>query len=370
MCFAVAAMFIFVSVFAGLEDLNRSMIANLHADISIHTTKGKTITDIDKVIKELKNNKEVAHFSKVIEEKVYINYNNKGEIAYLRGVDSAYTSVNPIHETIFYGTYPSFNYTNEVIMENQLNIRLGVPVNSDTEVASINMPKAGTGIINAEEDIFNKKPVYITGVFPSKDQLDSYILSPIELIQQLLGLQPGTAYSIVVKLKDPAKAPLVKSQLIEKLGESSYKFLTKEEQNAAFWKMINTEKIFIYLIFALVICITTFNLAGAIIILQLDKKEQAHALISMGLRQSVLRKIYFYTGILIVFAGIVSGVIFGTIICVIQIYTGMFKVNGSLPFPVHILPQNYLYVILTAAIFGVLVSWIASKVNKQNLLKK
>jgi lipoprotein-releasing system permease protein len=76
--------------------------------------------------------------------------------------------------------------------------------------------------------------------------------------------------------------------------------------------MINTEKLFIYLIFALVIFITTFNLAGAIIILQLDKKEQAKSLISLGFPLSHLRQVYFYTGVLIVILGIISGLILGT----------------------------------------------------------
>lgn len=368
MCFAVAAMFIFVSVFAGLEDLNRSMISNLHADITITPSKGKTLADIDQVVAKLKSNKEVADFSKLIEEKVYINYNNKGEIAYLRGVDSAYTKVNPINETIFYGTYPSFQYSNEVLMENQLNVRLGVPVGSETEVASVFMPKPGTGIISKEEDIFNKKAIYVTGVFPSKDQMDGYIISPIELTRQLLGLKAGTAYSIVIKLKNGNNASAVKDDLVNALG-NSYVLKTKEEENAAFWKMINTEKVFIYLIFALVIFITTFNLAGAIIILQLDKKDQAKALVSIGLRMSELRRVYFYTGLLIVIAGIIAGLLVGTLVCYLQIFTGVFKVSGSLPFPVHVLPMNYVYVVLTAAIFGITVSWFASKVKKQYLTK-
>ena len=42
----------------------------------------------------------------MIEEKVYIDYKNVGEI--LRGVDS-YTKVNPINKNVFYGSYPSLN---------------------------------------------------------------------------------------------------------------------------------------------------------------------------------------------------------------------------------------------------------------------
>ena len=67
----------------------------------------------------------------------------------------------------------------------------------------------------------------------------------------------------------------------------------------------------ILLIFALVIFITTFNLAGAIIILQLIKKDQAKSLISLGFTISDL-KTYFNTGLLIVLFGVIfNGLILG-----------------------------------------------------------
>jgi lipoprotein-releasing system permease protein len=91
MMVAVAAMFIIISVFSGLEDLNKEFISNLHADLTISSVKGKNIPNLSKIINILKNEKEINHFSKIIEEKVYIDYKNTGEIAYLRGVDSAYT---------------------------------------------------------------------------------------------------------------------------------------------------------------------------------------------------------------------------------------------------------------------------------------
>ena len=122
MMIAVAAMFIIISVFSGLEDLNKDFISDLHADLTIKSTKGKLIPDLEKTIKILKSDKEISHFSKLIEEKVYIEYKNVGEIAYLRGVDSAYTKVNPINKNILYGSYPSFKYVNEVIMLSLIHI--------------------------------------------------------------------------------------------------------------------------------------------------------------------------------------------------------------------------------------------------------
>ena len=367
MLVAVAAMFIIISVFSGLEDLNQELIANLHADITMKSKEGKTLPDINKATKILKENKEIAHFSKVIEEKAYISFRENGDIANLRGVDSAYIFVNPIHKNIFYGTYPSFKYSNEVLMENKMDNRLTIPIGEGADYATILMPKPGTGMISKEEDIFTKRDIYVSGVFPGNDQLDNTIISPIELAQELLKLPKDAAYEIVIKLKDPEKAEEVRNQLAKLLG-NKYELKTKKEENAAFWKMINTEKLFIYLIFVLVIFITTFNLAGAIIILQLDKKEQAKSLMSLGMNLKSLRNIYFYTGVLIVIFGIISGLIIGTVICYLQINTGFIKAGAGsdLAFPVRVNFLNYIIVSATAGVFGIGVARLFSKVNKRH----
>lgn len=365
MTVAVTAMFIIISVFSGLEDLNQDLIANLHADLTLKSKQGKTLPDVDKATKILKSELEIEHFSKTIEEKVYINFRENGDIANLRGVDSAYVFVNPINKNIFYGTYPSFKYSNEVLIENKLDNRLAIPVGESTDFAELMMPKAGTGIISKEQDVFNRREIFVSGVFPGNDQLDNTIISPIELSRELLDLPKNTAYQIVIKLKNPENTDLVRENLQKLLG-NQYELKTKSEENAAFWKMINTEKLFIYLIFVLVIFITTFNLAGAIIILQLDKKEQAKSLISLGMNLKSLRNIYFYTGILIVIFGLMSGLILGSAISYFQMETGFFKAgqNTDLPFPVRVRLSNYLIVALTSTFFGFCVSWIFSKINK------
>ncbi|WP_143883503.1 ABC transporter permease [Chryseobacterium binzhouense] len=368
MSVAVAAMFVIISVFSGLEDFNKNLISDLHADLTIKSTSGKTIQNFSKINEILKKEKEIAGFSRIIEEKAYVSFNGKGDIAYLRGVDTNYTKVNPVNKNIFYGKYPSFEYTNEVIMEHNLQNRLGIAVDSETDFTTVFMPKSGTGIINKEEDIYNKREIIVTGIFPGNEQLNSYIIAPVELTEELLGLPKNSAYQIVIKLKNPQNADSVKQDLLKKIG-GNIEIKTKEEENAAFWKMINTEKLFIYLIFALVIFITTFNLAGAIIILQLDKKEQAKSLISLGFPLSHLRMTYFYTGILIVITGIVTGLLLGTALCYFQIYTELFKAVEDLPFPVKIVTKNYFTVAAIAALFGVLISWFFSKISKNYITK-
>ncbi len=364
MMIAVASMFVIVSVFSALEDINSDMIANLHADLTIKSKNGKTLTNIKDITSLLKSNTNVESFSKMIEEKVYINYKDNGEIAYLRGVDSAYTLVNPINKTVLYGTYPSFEYSNEVLMEGQLDNRLAIPVNSSQDFATIYMPKAGKGIIQQEDDIFNRKEIYVTGIFPSNDQLNNYIIAPIDLSQQLLDLPKDAAYQVVIKLKNPELADQVKLTLLNQL-KNTVEISTKSEENAAFWKMINTEKLMIYLIFSLVIFITTFNLAGAVIILQLDKKPQAKTLRSLGFTQKDLNTTYFNTGLLIVVIGVILGLVIGTILCFTQIQTNFFMAGENLPFPVKITLFNYAIVSAVGLSFGVLVAYIFSRKLKR-----
>jgi lipoprotein-releasing system permease protein len=88
MTIAVAAMFIIVSVFSGLEDMNKDLISNLHADLTIKSDSHKNLKNISKIDKVLKQENQIAHYSKIIEEKVYIDYKGKGDVGFLRGVDS------------------------------------------------------------------------------------------------------------------------------------------------------------------------------------------------------------------------------------------------------------------------------------------
>ena len=371
MTIAVMAMFIVISIFSGLEELNKELISNIHADLTIKSKEGKLLKNPEEIISVLEKEPEIKAFSKVIEEKVYLNYNENGEIAYLKGVDSVYTQINPIQKSIIYGEYPSFQYQNEVVVEGLLNNRLGIPIGGDDDntTATIFIPKAGEGLINKEEDIFNKEAIFVTGIFAENEQLNNYIIAPIELCQRLLNLPKNSAYQIAIKLNNPEQVDAVKRTLLKNLADDSIYINTQMEENEAFWKMINTEKLIIYLIFILVIFITTFNLAGAIIILQLDKKQQAKSLISLGFTFSQLRKTDFYTGALIVCLGVFFGLILGTLVCILQIQTGFFKasVGLDLPFPVKITLYNYLIVISSAFFFGLMVSWIFSKVNRHHL---
>lgn len=366
MMVAVMAMFIIVSVFAGLEEMNQDTIQNLHADLNIKPSSGKVLPRSGEIRSWLKARAEVQAVSGVIEEKVYASYGDAGDVAVLRGIEPNYTHINPLNRQIYLGKYLDFRYHDEILMEIGLANRLSVPLGETTNGISIMMPKAGTGIIQRQEDAFETQQSFVSGIFSGNDLLNNYIICPLEMSRTLLNLSPHSVYQLVAKLKDPTKAEDLQAKLQQKFGKQ-IQVTTKEQENAAFWKIIHLEKLMVYLIFGLVILITTFNLAGALVIIQLDKQSQARTLVSLGLSLRGLRQVYFYTGMLIVLLGSGIGLALGTVVVLLQKYFGMVQASEFIPFPVRILPETYAIVAMTSIGFGLLVSWIFSRVRNTSL---
>ena len=70
MTIAVMAMFIVISIFSGLEELNKELINNIHADLTIKSKEGKLLKNPEEIISVLEKEPEIKAFSKIIEEKV------------------------------------------------------------------------------------------------------------------------------------------------------------------------------------------------------------------------------------------------------------------------------------------------------------
>ena len=68
MTIAVMAMFIVISIFSGLEELNKELINNIHADLTIKSKEGKLLKNPEEIISVLEKEPEIKAFSKVIEE--------------------------------------------------------------------------------------------------------------------------------------------------------------------------------------------------------------------------------------------------------------------------------------------------------------
>lgn len=356
---ATAALFVILSVFSGLEQMNLKFYSNVNPEIKISPAKGKVLPEIENLEQQLNQNQLVKSYAKVIEEKIYIDYNGMQDIAYLKAVDSNFTKVTRLDTVVYGGDYIDFSFDDNFIVSNGIAQRLQLyidPINP----ATLMMPKAGTGLIKQESDAFTKTEAYSTGVFVLNEQYDKHIFSTLGLAQNLLRLDSIDAYAIEIKTNRAHDLNAVKSQLTKTLGEK-YKVETRQDLDSAFLKVMNMENLIIYLIFTLVIIIACFNLAGTIIIIILDKTKEIQTMYSFGLSRIQIRRIFAYTGLIITSIAMITGLLIASVLGLLQINFGLVMASATIPFPFEFSIINYLVVIGTVLGIGGFVSWLMSK---------
>ena len=93
--------------------------------------------------------------------------------------------------------------------------------------------------------------------------------------------------------------------------------------------MLQIEKWVTFLILAFILLIAVFNVVGSLSMLIVEKKEDIKSLLNMGASQRLITRIFLYEGWLITFIGIVSGIIIGLILCLLQQEVGLLKLSDT-----------------------------------------
>ena len=361
------ALFVVLSVFSGLKDFSLSFSNDFDPDLKITATKGKSFLISEQQQDKLLKIDGVAAQSKIIEERVLFMFNGKEEVATLKGVDSIYSKVNDVKKTLFNGEWLTPN-TSQVVVGYGISEKLSLGLFDFNSKLEVFVPKPGKGAIENPEEAFSKTVINPIGIYAINEDLDSkYVFADLGMAQELLEYKPNQVSGIEIKLKPNTKEEDVKASL-EKTFGNSVTIKNRAQLNDSLYKMLNTENTAVYLIFTLVIILTLFTLAGAIIMMILDKKENLKTLYNLGTEVAVLRKIFLLQGTLVTTIGGLFGLALGIVVVIIQQHFQLIMITPSLAYPVVFSFQNVLLVFTTIFILGLLASWIASsKVTKKLL---
>ena len=99
------ALFIVLSGFAGLKDFALQFTNVFDSDVKVTPANGKTLTITPELYKKLQNVEGVDAFSQIIEERVFLQYKGKSNIAYIKGVDENYQKITPVDSLLFAGDW-------------------------------------------------------------------------------------------------------------------------------------------------------------------------------------------------------------------------------------------------------------------------
>ncbi len=361
------ALFIVLSGFSGLKTFSLSLLNESDPDIKISPRKGKKILFSPEIKNALETNSEIASYARVVEERVFLKYKNKDQIAYVKGVDVNYNDVVPIDSSITVGSWIDPQFKNTAVIGYTLSYKLSLNVFNFGEPLQIFVPKPGKGYLNVN-NAFNSENVQIIGAFEGSEEYQSkYVFSELSLAQKLLKLSPDELSSIALKVNNDDNVVEVSNELQSVLGDG-FKVETRAEQNALYYKVVNTENFISYLIFTLIIVIALFNVIGAIIMMIIDKQQNLKTLFNLGASLQDIKKIFVFQGALLSIIGMIIGLTIGLVAVLIQQKFNFFMITSTVPYPVELKLSNLITVILTITVLGYIASKIASSRISQSFV--
>ena len=362
------ALFIVLSGFSGLKTFSLTFLKASDPDFKITAIKGKSFDFTDILHSKIEHTEGIAHYTKVIEERAFFEFKNKTHLAYIKGVEENFIKVNRIDSAIVDGNWIDFKLDNNAVIGNGISNKLSLGINNYIEPLKIYVPKPGSGYVESVKKDVSAIYAQPVGIFFLSEEIDKkFAFIPIELAQKLLSYSPNQISAIEFKVSDLDERNVIIESLQKSFGPD-YKIQTREQLNAVFYKMLNTENLASYLIFTLILIIALFNVIGALIMMIFDKKNNLKTLFNIGASIKEIRKVFVLQGFLLSLFGLFVGLILAILLVYLQQQFGFFMITYSLPFPVELKLENILTVIVTIVVLGYLASKIASsRITKEVL---
>ena len=186
-------------------------------------------------------------------------------------------------------------------------------------------------------DVPRIKKLEVIGIFESGISGYDEVLAFIDyrLLQKIYRMQ-NKITGLGVRISDPENAP----DIADKLAGLSEDYIVGNwaDENKSIFQVMKIEKIGLFLILSLIIVVAAFNIISSLIMLVLEKSHEIAILKALGAKDSGIRKIFFFQGLVIGSLGTIGGVFVGLAICwilmsfdIIDIPPGVYPGGNRIP---------------------------------------
>jgi lipoprotein-releasing system permease protein len=312
------ALIIVLSVFNGLEGLLRSIYGSFDPDIYITASEGKSFHYTDDFRQIIQHQPGVVSVTDIIEDNVLIKYKNSQRVVRMKGVSESFLAQNRIQQSLVYGEAKlsdgDFNYA---ILGRGIQYDLSINPDNEFYTIQIYYPKnIRPGVLNPTS-LYSVKHIIPAGIFAIEKYYDeNYLFVPLAFANSLLNYQQRRT-GIEIELSEDVDANTVKADLQRKLGSTLHVRLG-EEIHQDLYKILKIEKLFVYIIFSLIIGIASINIYFALTMLVIDKRKDIAVLSTQGAPKSLIRKIFLYEGSIVALTGALVGMVLGLTISLLQ----------------------------------------------------
>lgn len=368
-----ASLIIILSFYNGLEKLIFSIYSAFTPELRIEPVTGKGFVPDSAFTEPLKNRPDVLNYREVLQERVLLRYGDAQYIATMKGM-TLDSLVPQAMDTLLQSGHFALHHEmeNYAVMGALVQGMLGVSLRDESRVIEVFSPRKGApGGINPA-DGFTMRTIRPGGVLQYQQEFDDLLIVPMAFAREVVG-EFMRVSAIEINLATGSDVSSVQQELSVLLGDN-FVVKNREQQNPTLYKIVRTEKWAVFVIIAFTGIIALFNIVGSLTMLVIDKKKDISVLMGLGASNGLVRRIFFYEGLLISLIGCMAGLVLGLLFCVSQQAFGWIRFGdgGNLVtdvYPVDIRYGDFLLVFLTVFAVSTLISMVASRLSVKQTVR-
>jgi lipoprotein-releasing system permease protein len=355
----LAALIIILSVFNGLEDLNREIFKSFDPDLKISAKTAKSFHPDADFLQKIRSTEGVAYCTEVYQDKALAKNQRAQTIVDIKGVDTTFALNKDFQKALVGGEMKVYvGPRAAAFIGAGVYNTLELTVNDFFKPIELLYPKnEKLNALNPERNV-NRVSLEISGVFLLEQHYDNFVYLPIEVMEDL-NEQVGRRTSLEIYIHPGKDVQKVKAAL-KKLLSDDLQIQDRDEQNASLLRAIRIEKLFIFIALIFVVGIAAFNIFYGLSMLVLDKKDDIATLSAMGASPQLIKKIFYVEGFIISGVGVLLGLVLGLGTCFLQMQYGFIGLGMD-----HAITEAYPVRIMLADILGsvagiILITFLAS----------
>lgn len=369
MAIGTAALIIILSVYNGFDDLVKSTLSNVEPDILVTPAKGKVFIPEGEAFERLESNPEIKDYYYILEENVFVDYDDHQGVARAKGVDEDYEKDSPLSAHMTNGEFVLHNgQVPRMVAGAGLAYKMGMnPAFLSSAVIYFPARDRNFSLANPAASI-ESISLRLSGIFSVNQQIDEELMIlPIDQMRQLLGYEDEVS-GIEIRLAEGTSPKALRRTIkaIQKDLGPDFKVLDRFRQNTSLYKMMRYEKAAIFLILIFIIIIIAFNIFGSLTMLIIEKEDDIETFRSLGATGKMLRRTFTLEGWLISLLGLVAGLAIGILFALLQQKFGFIKMPGNFlvsAYPVILQWNDILFTILGVALIGYLIALLPVRKN-------
>ncbi|MCQ2261689.1 MAG: FtsX-like permease family protein [Bacteroidales bacterium] len=355
------ALIIVLSVYNGIGNLTKSLFNIFDPELLIQPEQGKTFHTEDIDYQAIVQSPGVEKVIPMVEENAWVTHQQNSAIVQLRGVDSAQFLDYAAQLGLQVALCPDEDgQPSSLLMGSEIAYQLGLR-SIETYPIAVHIPKRGTSLGFTMEEAFNSGYAFNVGTFHIQQDIDArYMVADIDFVRSLMNYAPDECTALAVSVNGGCLEK-VKQQLRTLLGPG---FTVKDrmDQQPLYYKIFKSERLGVIMIMTLIILISTLSLVSSLSLLIIDKRRDVATLMSMGMTQHDVRMTFFLQGVLIAAIGVVTGLLLGFMVCLLQQQFGIIKMgNGNFvaeSFPVAMRVIDFVATFLLVGLLSCGAVWI------------